>query len=325
MIHDGIDEMFMSKYNYITAACAALLVILLVPIHGYPEKKGCVRKTLALGASSRSYMVYRPAGAAEGKPLPLVIMLHGMHGNGIVMSMISGFNELAEKNNFIVLYPDAYGPLWNDGRVDMDSISFTSGIDDVQFIIQLIDSMVASSEVDPGRVYVAGFSNGGMMALRIGIAASDRIAAVASVAGLMPKHLSQVRPGRPVPFLMIHGTEDRTVPWGGGVLMRSKKKRGEVLSVLDTVSYWVRNNGCTAQVSVRVLPDRETRDGTVSFLVTYGCPAPDDEVLLVSIQGGGHTWPGAEKHLPMSSAGNISRDFNASQFIWDFFSRHRRP
>ena len=317
--------MLMGKSNHILTVCAALLLILLLPLIGYPEKGECLRKTVMVGSSSRGYMVYRPASAASGKPLPLVIVLHGMNGSGLVMSMFSGFNELAEKNNFIVMYPDAFGPLWNDGRVDMDSISFRTGVDDVQFIIQLVDSMVAISEVDPKRVYAAGFSNGGMMALRLGIAASDRIAAVASVAGLMPKHLSLVRPSRPVPFLMIHGTEDKTVPWGGGVLMRGKKKRGEVLSVLDTVSYWVRNDGCTSQVSVKILPDRETRDGTVSFLVTYGCPDPDNEVLLVSIQGGGHTWPGAEKYLPELNAGKISRDFNASQFIWEFFSRHKLP
>lgn len=107
--------------------------------------------------------------------------------------------------------------------------------------------------------------------------------------------------------------------------MRQKRQRGEVLSVLDTVSYWVRNNGCAAQVTVRILPDRDTRDGTVGFLVTYGCPDPDNEVLLVSIQGGGHTWPGAAKYLPEMDAGKISRDFDAAQFIWEFFSRHRRP
>ncbi len=317
--------MFMGRYNYIMAVFTAILVIMQLPLHGYPEKAECVRKTIMVGATSRSYLAYRPVGAVAGKPLPLVIVLHGMNGNGLVMSMFSGFNELAEKNSFIVLYPDAYGPLWNDGRVDMDSISFRTGVDDVQFIMQLVDSMVAASEVDPKRVYVTGFSNGGMMAMRIAIAASDRIAAVASVAGLMPKHLSLVRPGRMMPFLLIHGTEDRTVPWGGGVIMREKRKRGEVLSVLDTVSCWVRNNGCTSQVSVKILPNRETSDRTVSFLVAYGCPDPDNEVLLVSIQGGGHTWPGAEKCLPEKNAGRISRDFNASRFIWDFFSRHRLP
>ncbi len=315
----------MYNYNHILIVLIVSLATLLMPLPGLSEKAECIRKTAVVGASSRSYMVYRPVINTGEKPVPLVIVLHGMNGSGLVMSLFSGFNDLAEKNNFIVLYPDSYGPLWNDGRVDMDSISFRTGVDDVQFILQLVDSMVSASVVDPKRVYVAGFSNGGMMALRIGITAPERIAAVACVSGLMPKQLSKIRPGKPVPFLMIHGTDDTTVPWGGGVLMRAKKQRGEVLSVLDTVSYWVRNNGCTAQVGVRILPNKDTRDGTVGFLVNYGCPDPDNEVLLVSIQGGGHTWPGAEKHLPEMDGGKISRDFNAAQFIWDFFSRHKRP
>ena len=309
--------------NYIIPAACVLLLLFQLPAH--PEKAQAVRKTITVGALTRSYMVYRPETLAADRPVSLVIGLHGANASGLVMSLFSGFNDLADRNNIVMAYPDSYGPLWNDGRVDMDSIAFTNGVDDVQFLVQLIDAMVDGYHVDPRRVYVAGFSNGGMMALRLGIAASDRIAAVACVSGLLSKHLSMQRPKRPVPLLMIHGTEDRTVPWGGGVLMKGKKKRGEVLSVLDTVSYWVRNNGCNAQVTVKILPDKDTRDGTVGFLVTYDCPDPDNEVLLVSIQGGGHTWPGAEASLPGIHEGKTSRDLNASQFIWDFFSRHKLP
>jgi polyhydroxybutyrate depolymerase len=312
-----------NKCNIMSVPILFFLLFML-SISGYAEKGQSVRKTIMVGPTSRSYMVYQPENKTPDALAPLVIVLHGANASGLVMSLFSGFNDLAEKNNFIVLYPDSYGPLWNDGRVDMDSISFRDGIDDVQFILHLVDLMVSGSRVDPRRVYVAGFSNGGMMALRLSIAASDRIAAAACIAGLLPRHLSLVRPVKPVPLLMIHGTDDRTVPWAGGVLVRGKKKRGEVLSVLDTVSYWARNNGCNAQVAVKILPDVDTRDGTVGFLVNYGCPDPDNELVLVSIQGGGHTWPGAAATMPDLNEGKTSRDLNASQFIWDFFSRHKR-
>lgn len=296
-----------------------------MPLTHYADTGNPARKTVVTGSINRSYLVYRPSGTGSAdKPRPLVIVLHGANASGNVMSSYSGFNDLAEKNNFIVLYPDSIGPLWNDGRVDMDSVSFRSGVDDVQFIFQVVEGMIADSQVDPGRVYVAGFSNGGMMALRIGIAVPEKIAAVACVSGLLPKHLSLVRPGKEVPLLMMHGTEDRIVPWSGGVLMRGNKKHGEVLSVLDTLSFWARKNGCSSQVSVKILPDRDTRDGTVGFLINYACAGQDTEVSLISIQGGGHTWPGVVKSLPDSIDGKTSNDFNATKFIWDFFSRHER-
>lgn len=314
----------MNRYGYILIAAAIVSAMLTMPLAHYADTGNPSRKTIIAGSINRSYLVYRPAGTGTVDKLPLVIVLHGASANGLVMSNYSGFNELAEKNTFIVLYPDSLGPLWNDGRVDMDSISFRSGVDDVQFIFQVVDGMIADSQVDPGRIYVAGFSNGGMMALRIGLAVPEKIAAVACVSGLLPKHLSLVRPGKEVPLLMMHGTDDRIVPWSGGVIMKGNKKHGEVLSVLDTLSFWARKNGCSSQVSVKILPDRDTRDGTVGFLINYACAGQDNEVSLISIQGGGHTWPGVVKSAPDSIDGKTSNDFNATKFIWDFFSRHKR-
>ncbi len=315
----------MTKYSYMTLISIASIVLILNPQPDHAENKEGIKKTIVAGNMNRTYMEYLPPGMTADEPVPLVIVLHGANGSGQVMNLCSGFNRLADKNKFIVLYPDAYGPMWNDGRVDMDSISFKAGVDDVQFILHLVDTMISEKMADPKRVYVAGFSNGGMMALRISIVASERIAAAASVSGLLPKHLALFRPGKPVPLMMIHGTDDRVVPWTGGALTRKKMKHGEVLSVLDTALYWARNNGCSSQVSVRILPDRDTLDGTVGFMVRYGCPGPEREVLLVTIQGGGHTWPGAAVSLPELNPGKTSHDLDASQFIWDFFSRHTRP
>ena len=302
----------------------AAISILLFPINNNAAQGKTVRGTIKIGDLERGYEFFRPAGCTERNPLPLVIVLHGANAFGLIISMYTGFNDLAEKHHFMVLYPDSYGPYWNDGRVDMDSAAFTAGVDDVRFISMLVDFISFRHPVDRHKIYVAGFSNGGMMALRLAIAMPERLAAVASVSGLLPKNLAQLSPRWQVPVLMIHGTGDRTVPWAGGKLKGGNKTHGEVLSVVDTALYWARNNGCREPAELKMLPDVDPDDGTMAFQVSYGCCNPGSEVMLVAIQGGGHTWPGANQLLPEHRTGKTSRDISATRFIWDFFSRHKR-
>jgi polyhydroxybutyrate depolymerase len=237
------------------------------------------------------------------------------------MRIYSRFNDCADRNNFIVVYPNSLGPYWNDGRVDMNSVSFKANIDDVRFISGLIDHIASLHRVDTGRVYIAGFSNGGMMALRLGIAIPDKLTAISSVSGLLPKHLSYLRPARPLPVMIIQGTEDPIVPSSGGKL---DGKHGEILSAVDTAAYWSARNNCAAPVGVQVLPDNDPEDGTLVFQVTYTCEKAEAEVVLLTIQGGGHSWPGAKVSLPSKKWGKTCMDIDATDVIWDFFSRHRR-
>ena len=251
-----------------------------------------------------------------------MIVLHGADATGAVMSFYTRFDDLADRNNFIVVYPNSIGPYWNDGRVDLGSVSFKANIDDVGFIAGLIDDLAARYRVDRGRVYAAGFSNGGMMALRLAVAIPEKLAAVSSVSGLLPRHLSFLSPSRPVPVMIIQGTDDPIMPCEGGKLTR---KHGEVLSAVDTADYWSSRDGCSGPVGVQMLPDRDQEDGTVVFRAAYACKNPGMEVMLVTIQGGGHTWPGTPVVLPENKSGRTCRDFSATEMIWDFCSRHRRP
>jgi polyhydroxybutyrate depolymerase len=203
----------------------------------------------------------------------------------------------------------------------MGSVSFKANIDDVRFISNLIDEIVARHRVDRSRVYATGFSNGGMMALRLAVAIPEKLAAVSSVSGLLPRHLSFLSPSRPIPVMIIQGTDDPIVPCGGGKLFG---KHGEILSAVDTASYWSSRDGCSGPVGVQMLPDRDPGDGTVVFRVSYSCTGPGMEVVMLTIQGGGHTWPGTQIVLPENKSGKTCRDINATEVIWDFFSRHRR-
>jgi polyhydroxybutyrate depolymerase len=298
------------------AAAAAMIGLLLSAAPG-PEEG--TKGILVAAGIDRSYELHVPPGYNGKDAVPLVVVLHGSNASGMVMRIYTGFNELADRKNFIVVYPDSVGPYWNDGRVDMSSVSFKANIDDVGFISNLIDHIASNYRVDTKRVYLAGFSNGGMMALRLGIVISGKVAAVASVCGLLPKHLSYLAPARPVPVMIIHGTDDPIVPCGGGKLDR---KHGEVLSAVDTASYWSEKNKCSSRMGVEVLPDRAPDDGTVVFRVSNECLNSDREVILLTIQGGGHTWPGASIVLPRDKSGKTCMDFSATETIWDFFSRH---
>jgi polyhydroxybutyrate depolymerase len=302
----------------------AAVSILMICINNYADHGRVIRAAIKIGDLNRYYELYKPDAHASRSHLPLVIVLHGANAAGSIIRLYSGFNDLAERKKFMVVYPDSYGSCWNDGRVDMESTAFKSGIDDVRFISQLIDYIVSVYSVDRNRVYAAGFSNGGMMALRLGIAMPEKLAAVATVSGLLPKHLAQFRVRKPVPVLMIHGTSDRTVPWTGGMLKSREKARGEVLSFVDTALFWARNNGCRAPAELIIMPDVDPGDGTLAFQVSYTCCNPGSEVLLLAIQGGDHNWPGTGQLLPENKVGKTSRDINATAYIWDFFARHKR-
>jgi polyhydroxybutyrate depolymerase len=300
----------------------AITVAMIVSGHPAGTDSDQSRKgVLTVAGINRSYLLHVPPACSGKGPLPLLVVLHGADASGSMMMVYTRFNDIADRNNFIVVYPNSVGPYWNDGRVDMNSVSFKANIDDVKFIASLIDTIASRFQVDTGRVYVAGFSNGGMMALRLAIAIPEKLAAVCSVSGLLPKHLSYLTPTRPIPVMIIQGTDDPIVPCGGGKL---SGKHGEILSAVDTTAYWSARNGCSSRVGVQVLPDRDPDDGTIVFRVSYACTNPGMEVVLLTIQGGGHTWPGASIALPDNRSGKTCRDINASDMIWDFFSRHRR-
>lgn len=311
-----------SRIFFITS----LVVALLASGPGWSDagRGKTMRKTVTIGRLDRSYELYLPSRYTAAERPPLVIVLHGASACGAVIGMYTGFNEYAEKMNFLALYPNSFGPYWNDGRVDMHSPSFKVNINDVAFISRLISLMVLRYRVDPKRVYVAGFSNGGMMALRLGIELSGKLAAVASVSGTLPRHLAMLSPREPVPVILIHGSDDMTVPWSGGKLQSGGRRHGEVLSIIDTAAYFAVKNRCGVQPSMQVLADGDSDDGTVVFHVAYPCSEPGREVLLLSIQGGGHTWPGAGFSLPADKAGKTCKDISATAVILDFFARHSR-
>jgi len=226
-------------------------------------------------------------------------------------------SQRAARAGFVVAYPDALGdpPAWNT----LPNLG-NRRPDDVAFLRALVQQEQGSRSLDAGRIFVCGHSSGALMCYRLAAQASDLFAAAGIVAGSIGYKLPDGRtwtfgePQRPVSVIHLHGTDDPLVPYNGG---SRRGESGSVLSVADSIDFWVQHDGCDP--SPREAP---TSDGQATAR-TYTGGREGTEVTLWTIQGGGHEWPGwagADRRAGGSSAG-----LSATDLIWDFFAAHPRP
>ena len=305
-------------YPYILLTVLAIMGCATAPAH---SDNHFHYDSLTHNGLKRTYMVHVPAAYTKGQSLPLFIVLHGGGGDGKKAEKISGISTQSDKYGVILVYPDAVGRNWNDGRGVKRYISHRKNIDDVGFIEALIGKLRIDYAIDPKRIYVSGASNGGMMAHRLACELTGKITAVAPVISAMPENVvEQCSPSRPIPVLMINGTEDPMVPWEGGyVRFIGRKKYGRVLSTPDTVQFWAASNGCSSEPKTTWLPDTDSEDGTrVRKKVFSGCKQEAD-VVFYEVHGGGHTWPGSRRNAPESISGRPTRDIDANRIILEFF------
>jgi polyhydroxybutyrate depolymerase len=265
----------------------------------------------------RTYEVYVPSTYDKNEPLPLLLVLHGAGGDGASISQITGFNELAEREGFIVVYPDAVGGRWNY----IVPTLFTPGIDDMSFLSELVDAAIRDIPVDPERVYVAGYSNGGMMAYAMACHFPGKFAGVASVGSTLPQSIAETCADDAfTAVLVVHGTLDPIIYWG----QPTPSGRDPLMSIFDTMNFWAQHHACTVEPTITDLPDVDPDDETRVHRIAYGdCQAAAD-VVLYGIEGGGHTWPGHPIRAPFE-LGPTSSDIDASVVIWDFFAAHTQP
>jgi polyhydroxybutyrate depolymerase len=263
----------------------------------------------------RGYRVYRPPGALTA----IVFVLHGAGGSGAAQERIDGgsFVRLAAAERFLLVLPDGLARLWNDGR----GRNIGSDIDDVGFLTRLLDHVQREHGLVGAPAFVAGMSNGGMMAFRLACDAADRFRAAAAVVATMVTRLAETcQPSRPIAIAVMNGTADPLVPYTGGDLGFGQFVFRRVLSTADTIGFWARTNGCAAAPSVEarrvesftVVTERRTRCGGGS------------EVMLVRVENGGHTWPGGLQYLPATAIGPTVQGYDGSAALWAFFQRAAR-
>jgi polyhydroxybutyrate depolymerase len=265
------------------------------------------------GGTTRSYVLHVPA-SLDGTPVPLLIELHGGGGSGDNIDRLTGFFAIADREGFVVAAPSGIGKAWNDGREEKGGA--TGNADDVGFLSAMIDRIEGRASIDPTRVYATGISNGAIMSGRLACQLSNRIAAVAQVAGTAAVTVAaDCNPGRPVPILEIHGTADPLVPYGGGTVATQLGGRGDVVGVDDWASAWVARDGDDPTPQVTTL-------GSDTTVRTWHGATSRSDLVFYRVDGAGHTWPGGSQYLPRFIIGSTTRTFDASEVIWAFLSAH---
>jgi polyhydroxybutyrate depolymerase len=268
---------------------------------------------LVSGGETRRYLLYVPDTYDPAVPAPLVITIHGFMQWPANQMQVSGWNQVADEEGFIVVYPMGTNfPLrWRTWAVE-------AGDDgpqrEVQFFADLIDALQAEYNIDPKRIYANGLSNGGGMSFLLACELSERIAAFGGVAGAYSTPLSACSPTRPVPAILFHGTADTIVPYEGGVYGPGERT---FPSIPEWASQLARLNGC--QETEEDLPDVGDTSG-----VQYTQCSQGAEVIFYTIHGGGHAWPGGDP-LPEWIVGYTSQDINTTRLIWAFFERFTLP
>ena len=273
------------------------------------------RRTLRVDGVERAYLVFLPPSYRPGQPAPLVLVFHGGGGRARGIAPHTGFSRLAEREGFVVVYPDGLGGRWNDGR------GLAATHDDVGFVRALLDTLRRELAIDPRRIYATGISNGAIFTYRLACDLPGVFAAVAPVAGAMPVALApSCGHTEPVSVLAMQGTADPLMPYAGGGVAR---RRGRVLSAERSIAFWAAAAGCASTPVTAPEPDVTPADGTQVRRTAYAGCRDGRSVELYTIEGGGHTWPGGP---PVGgSVGRVSRDVDATPLIWAFFVQHPRP
>ncbi len=264
-------------------------------------------KSLVSGGVKRKYLLYIPRSYNPEQPVPLVISLHGFKDYPARQMRKSGWNRLAEKEGFIVVYPLGSGmpPAWKLYDYKNPTANPTA---DIHFISELIDYLQAHYAIDLNRIYANGLSNGGGMSLALACTLSDRIAAIGSVVGAYFYPLEACQQTRPVPMIAFHGLADKLVSYYGGPSERLDYPFPSIPKFIKEVAV---RNGCKNKSIEREINSR------VSFTGYSGSA----DVILYTIVDGEHAWP-VGKRLPRWLAGNASTAIDATSVMWEFFKEH---
>ena len=282
------------------------------------------RHTFAHDGEERRYFITVPDRlVAPPEGVPLVLVLHGAGGNAPNMMAMTRFDEKAEEEGFIAVFPegtprdlvagDTLLLAWNAGHCC--GYSMRRGTDDIGFLSTLISELTSTYPIDPTRIYVAGMSNGGMMAHRLAIALSDRIAAIGTVVGAM--FGDEAEPTSPVSAIILNAALDEMIPLEGGELGARVFRNAWDGTPLEPSeyqgTYWASVNGCETKPS---FVERKP----LYTMSAYECPDGVD-VRYYVVEDNAHAWPGDTRITPIGR--DATDDFSATDEIWDFFAQHQ--
>ncbi len=280
------------------------------PIHQNPD----FELTFEVQRQTRRAIVVN--APTDNNTRPVVLALHGGQGSAQIMRTNSGFDQVARKNGFMVVYPEGtdFGNdrhAWNTGFLLRRQVQ---NADDIAYLDMLIDKLIDEHGADPSRIYMTGGSNGGMMTFVYAVARSERLAAVAPVVASMFSF--DTKPKHPLPILMINGAKDDEVPIEGGLSRNPLVRRAQdapYKSIDQVVEFWV-------QVNKSQSPPTVEKTGTLTTTSYAGSVGGAPTELIVDSVGG-HGWPGSrarrENTTPITA-------FSGAEKVWDFFKEKKR-
>lgn len=283
-----------------------LICALLFDISIFAQSGVTIIDSIYSNGTYRSYRLYIPSNYSGIDSVPLILNLHGYSSNAEEQQIYTNFMPIADTAGFLMVYPqglqDPYNsePFWNAGIVS------TSIVNDTLFLNQLIDSLSSTYNIDISRIYMTGMSNGGFMSHYMACFCNRKITAIASVTGSWFTWWPSCTPGKVIPVMQIHGTDDSTVPYNGN---------SDMVSIETIINNWVNINDCNSTPTYSMIPDIDTTDGSTAEHYQYFSNSfPKALVEFFKINNGGHTWPGASIII-----GPTNQDINASAEIWRFF------
>jgi polyhydroxybutyrate depolymerase len=288
------------------------------------EQADLVEATMPVAGAERRWLLSAPAWESGDEPLPLVLDFHGLSEGADVHAGMSQLGPLGVAEGFVTVFPHGTGaPLkWDVNPVLADNV-------DLQFVTAVLDRVEEERCIDTSRVYATGLSYGAMMTSAVACELSDRVAAVAPVAGIILPEGCE--PAHPMPVLTFHGTADPILLFNGGVgAIPGMGEPAETTETTlppadlegpgypDTVRQWAELAGCENSFE-----DEEVSDTVIRRV--YDCPA-DAPVEFVVVEGGGHSWPSSEFSRSIEEfVGHTTFDIDASREMWEFFQRFSLP
>jgi polyhydroxybutyrate depolymerase len=289
----------------------ALPLLMLLIVIGAVSLANRTNGAIVSSGEKREYLLYVPRSYDPTKPTPLVISLHAAMNWPAYQMKISQWDKAADENGFIVVYPAGTGT--GPKTWFMEGSRTPARMPDVRFISELIDTLEAHYNIDSTRIYANGMSNGGGMAFALSCTLSNRIAAIGAVSAAQSLSWSWCADSTPVPMIAFHGTADPFVPYNGappGWL----NPTAPFPNIPTWVASWAQRNRCGPKpVDSAVATDVMRRE--------YTDCARNASVVLYTITGGGHQWPGG-KPIPEWIVGRLNNNVDATSQMWSFFREH---